>query len=205
MLLCRRVSFVLLIFMSMVCGPKPGPEEVSGPPEWVINPPQNPNYLYVIGIATSWDLSLAHYRARLEARQELNGYIEGWLRGMLCRIAEEEGCGDMDFGDMDFIAPVAPDNPIDQIILRLFPPPPLSSPLPPLGQVVKQSVCREGRRWRVYVLMEIPVREIYKEVYKALNTVIEPDNRRIYQRFLRELEEKLEFLQNYAPKRPLKR
>lgn len=62
-------------------------------PEEFLNLPNDPNFLYGAGTATSRDLQIALDNAKLSGRGEIVTTLEAKYQGLTKRFAEETGTG----------------------------------------------------------------------------------------------------------------
>jgi hypothetical protein len=154
----------------------PTPEEVPGIPDWFLNPPKDPNYLYATGTAKSKDIQDATLDATNVARLEIVNQIQTKVSGLFKRFREEVGAGE----DADLL-------PLTQSISKS-----VASELLTMSTPAKKDVKKEGIHYRAYVMMEMPI----GETNTALVTKIKA-NRVMYTRFrasqaFKELEEEVE-------------
>lgn len=138
---------VLLLFVigMFACGAKPEPEPIdSGTevnvPEWYLNPPQDPDFLFTPATATSRDLQLATNKASHQARVELATQLEAKVSGLSKNFVEEVGLGD----DSEVLSQF---NEVSKIVVSTT----LNG-----SRVSKTKVYTEGGIYRSYVLMELP-------------------------------------------------
>jgi len=139
---------VLLLFIvgMFACGGKPEPEPIMGGeevnvPEWYLNPPQDPDYLFSAATASSRDLQLATDKAKQQARADLAAQLEAKVQGLTKKFEEEVGLGD----DAEFLSQFT------QVSKTV-----VSTTLTGT-RVNKTKVLTEGGLYRSYVLMELPV------------------------------------------------
>ena len=145
----RFVSMIVLLLLVVgmfACGGKPEPEPIMGGeevnvPEWYLNPPQDPDYLFSPATASSRDLQLATDKAKQQARAELAAQLEAKVQGLTKKFEEEVGLGE----DAEFLSQFTQ---VSKTVVSTT----LSG-----TRVSKTKVLTEGGLYRSYVLMELPV------------------------------------------------
>jgi len=94
------ISLVLILVTIIVgCGgtqktgitPPATSAVIESAPEWFLTPPQDPNFLFATGTATSRDMQLARDKASDAARMEIVKSIETHFDGLSKRFQEEVG------------------------------------------------------------------------------------------------------------------
>ena len=118
-------------------------EEAISVPDWFLNPPEDPNYLYSPVTATSKDLQLAIDTAKHQGQVDVTQQLQTKVSGMFKRFREEVGAGE----DAELIAQTtsASKAVVSETINGC--------------KASKQEVKKEGTVYRAYVLMEMPIGE----------------------------------------------
>lgn len=110
-------------------------------PDWFMNVPKDPNFLYGAKTATSQDLQLALDKAATDARAEIARQVEIKVDGLQKRFQEETGTN----ADAQLLEQFTQAN---KTVVSTS----LSG-----TQVTKQKQVKDGNLWRAYVLVEYPV------------------------------------------------
>jgi len=132
-------------------------------PEWFLNPPEDPNYLYATGTHKGPDLGFAREAATQAGRLEIANQIQTRIMGLFKRFHEEVGTGE----DAEFTA-------ITTAISKAV----VSETLN-LSRPAKQDVkMEESVHYRVYVLMEMPIGLANTALMKEIKA-----NRNMYTQF----------------------
>ncbi len=126
------------------CGgsqPAAQPAPTSDVPDWYMNPPTDPNFLFAPNSATSQDMQLAIDKSTTGARTEIGRKMEVWVQGLQKKFEEEVGTGDNTQLLSQF---TQASKTVVSTTLN--------------GSSVKsQKTVREGNLWRAYVLMQLPI------------------------------------------------
>ena len=136
------LSLFIAFFIFSCAGPKTLTDVSEGDvPEWYSNMPQDQNYLYARGTATSLDLQLADTKATNFARQEMGRQINANLKSILKNFQEETGFGE----DTQLIQQFsnASKTVVDNSISGCTP--------------YKHKHIKDGKMWRVYSLVQYPI------------------------------------------------
>ena len=97
------ITVILALAFLVGCGGKkqtatltPGPtkETMENIPNWYMNPPTDPNFIFATGTATSRDMQLARDKAEDQARMGIAKTIETKFNGLSKRFQEEVGTGE---------------------------------------------------------------------------------------------------------------
>ncbi len=131
-------------------------------PDWFVNPPSDPNYLYAANTQTSQDLQLAIDKATTGARSEIGRQIEAKLKSLQKKFTEETGSGE------------------DAQLLQMFSQAEKTIVSTTLSgsKIKKQKQIRDGKMWRSYVLVEYPIGAANEAFLKQLKK-----NQQMYTRF----------------------
>lgn len=136
-------AIVLLSVTLFNCG---GQKELSQAdtgniPEWYLNPPTDPNYIFVARTSTSRDMQLAFDKATTDARAEIGRVVETNIQGLQKKFDEEVGVGE------------------NSTLLQQFTSAQKTVVSTSLNgsQVKKQEISKDGEVWRAYVLVEYPI------------------------------------------------
>ncbi|MGD1046298.1 MAG: LPP20 family lipoprotein [Bacteroidota bacterium] len=139
------ISFLIVALSIMLigCG---GPKSLQSTdtgnvPDWFMNVPKDPNFLYGAKTATSQDLQLALDKAATDARAEIARQVEIKVEGLQKRFQEETGTS----ADAQLLDQFTQAN---KTVVSTS----LSG-----TQVTKQKQLQDGSLWRAYVLVEYPV------------------------------------------------
>ena len=139
------LSLSLFFILSIVgCGggDKPLPKTDTGNvPEWFMNPPEDPNYVFSAKTSTSKDMQLALDKATTDARAEIARTIEVRIQGFQKKFDEEVGVGQ------------------DSELLQMFTQATKTVVSQSLSgsKVEKKHVEKDGNNWRAYVLVSYPI------------------------------------------------
>lgn len=134
---------ILLALITVNCG---GNKQISQTdegdiPDWYLNAPTDPNYIFSARTATSTDMQLAVDKATTDGRAEVGRVVETKIEGLQKKFDEEVG---------------TPDN---ATLLQQFTSAQKTVVSTSLSgsQVKKQEIYKDGETWRAYVLVEYPV------------------------------------------------
>jgi hypothetical protein len=131
-------------------------------PEWFVHPPKDDNRLLAVSTATSQDLQTAIDKARQDSRLEIARQIDVRMAGLSKRFVEETGLND------------------DAELLGMFTQVSKSVVSDSLtgSRISKQQLGREGKVYRAYVLMEMPIGEANARFVEKIRA-----QERLYTRF----------------------
>ena len=110
-------------------------------PDWFMNVPKDPNFIYAAKTATSQDMQLAFDKASTDARAELGRQVEIKVEGLQKRFQEETGTN----ADAQLLDQFTQAN---KTVVSTS----LSG-----SRITKQRQVKDGNLWRAYVLVEYPV------------------------------------------------
>lgn len=110
-------------------------------PEWYLNPPSDPNYIFVPKTATSKDMQLAVDKATTDARAEVGRIVETKIEALQKKFDEEVGVAENSTLLQQFTS-------ASKTVVSTS----LSG-----SQVKKKEVLKDGETWRAYVLVEYPI------------------------------------------------
>jgi len=116
-------------------------ETIKGIPDWYNKPPQDPNFMFSKGTATSRDMQLAVDKASDAARMELAKAIETRFEGLSKRFQEEVGTT-IEAQYLDQFTQ-ATKSIVSQVLTG--------------AQVEESEILTESGIFRAYVLMKMPV------------------------------------------------
>ncbi len=110
-------------------------------PDWYMNPPQDPNYLYAANTQSSQDMQLAVDKATAAARTDIGRQIELRIQGLQKRFTEETGTGN------------------DAQLLQMFTEAEKTVVSTTLNgsHVKSHKISKDANLWRAYVLVEYPI------------------------------------------------
>ncbi len=148
-----RLIIILVLFLSLSliigCGgtkkqgitPPATKDVIKSAPDWYLNPPQDPNYIFATGTATSRDMQLARDKAADAARMDIAKTIETRFNGLSKRFQEEVGTAeDAQYLDMFTQATKA----VVSTVLSGV-------------NIDKTDIGAEGGVYRAWVLMKMPL------------------------------------------------
>ena len=168
-------------FLLVSCAGGPPKGEVGPVPEWYLNPPQDPDFLYAPATETSKDLGLAVRKARTSGRAELASQLEVRLQALRKKFTEEVGAGE----DSELLSQYS--EVIKEVVSQVL-----------VGsRTAKQDVRKEGMVYRAYVLMELPIGAANKALVDRIKA-----REYLYTRFrasqsFQELEKEVEKFEEY--------
>lgn len=138
------VLFSAALFIFIGCGsstvdlPK---TDVGDIPEWFLNPPTDPNYLYAVSTETSRDLQMAVDKATTSARTDISRQVEIKVSGLEKQFKEEIG--------------VAEDS---QLLQQFTQASKTVTNQSLTGSKVKEKkIIKDGNTFRAYILVEYPI------------------------------------------------
>jgi len=120
-------------------------------PNWFVNPPQDPNYLYVPAIAMAKDPKLATMKATAIGRNDLASQIDIHIEGLRRRVQEKTGESEDSQLILHFI----------QVTRQM------SSPLRSIV-IMEESTKKEDGIYRACVLMAMPLGAFKEELLARL-------------------------------------
>jgi hypothetical protein len=136
------ISILVVILLVGCGGQKPMQATDTGDvPEWFMNVPSDPNYIYAAKTATSQDLQLAFDKATTDARVEIGRQTEVKVEGLQKRFQEETGTNT----DAQLLDQMTQAN---KTVVSTS----LSG-----SKITKQARVKDGNLWRAYVLVEYPL------------------------------------------------
>ncbi len=162
------VSLFIIALVSMAllscAGGKKGLQDVQEGevPDWFVNTPQDPNFLFAATTATSQDLQLAIDKATTSARAEIGRQTDVKIQALQKRFDEEVGLGQ------------------DAQLLQQFTSATKTVVSTSLSgsRVSKQKQVKDGNLWRAYVLVEYPIGAANEALMKQIQ-----NNNQMYTRF----------------------
>jgi hypothetical protein len=131
-------------------------------PEWYVDPPENDNHLIGVASASSLDLQTAVDKAKQDGRVEIARQLDIRMTGMSKRFVEETGLND------------------DAELLGMFTQVSKSVVSDSLtgSRVAKQQMDRDGKGYRAYVMVEMPIGEANARFVEKIKS-----QERLYTRF----------------------
>jgi len=121
--------------------PPATPAAIDSAPKWFLTPPQDPNFLFATGTATSRDMQLARDKASDAARMDMSKSIETRFEGLSKRFQEEVGTA-MEAQYLDQFTQ-ASKAVVSQVLTGV--------------SIDQSTVANEGGVFRFYVLLKMPV------------------------------------------------
>ncbi len=121
-------------------------------PEWFVNTPQDPNYLFAATTSSSRDLQIAIDKAVVAARAEIGRQTDVRIQALQKRFDEEVGIGD------------------DSELLQSFTSAAKTVVSTSLAgsRISKQKQSKDGNLWRSYVLVEYPIGAANEALMEAI-------------------------------------
>jgi len=137
---CLLITMSLMLFGCSSQQSLQGTDE-GNIPDWFLNIPKDPNFIYAAKTATSQDLQLAFDKATTDARAEVGRQVEIKVEGLQKRFQEETGSNT----DAQLLDQFTQAN---KTVVSTS----LSG-----SRATKQKQVKDGDLWRAYVLVEYPV------------------------------------------------
>lgn len=136
--------FTLVVLLLVGCGsskvdlPK---TDLGDIPEWYLNPPSDPNYIFAVSTETSRDLQMAVDKATTGARADIARQVEVKMSGLEKQFKEEIGSGE----DSQLLSQFtqATKTVTNQTLTG--------------SKVKEKKVVKDGSSYRAYVLAEYPI------------------------------------------------
>lgn len=119
-------------------------------PDWYLNKPEDPNFLYAPATATSQDMQLAVDKAVQAGRADIGRQVEIKIQGLQKRFQEETGVGE----DAQLL------DQMTQASKTV-----VSTSLTGSKEINKK-IIKDGKMWRAYVLVQYPLGAA-QEAFKA--------------------------------------
>jgi len=145
-------------------------------PDWFLNIPSDPSYMYAVAMGSSSQMDMAMLNAKNDARTDLTNQLEVKVSGMFKRFREEVGAGeDAEYSSMS----TAVSKEVYSEVLSG-------------AKLSKQEILQEGKQYKNYVLFELPIAAINAAVIDKVKA-----NKNMYTRFkasqgFKELESEVE-------------
>ncbi len=133
-------TLILCVFYLTNCGGS-SQTNISNIPEWFLNTPNDPNYIFAPARGQSKDLQLAIDKATTDGRAEVARQIETKLQGLQKKFDEEVGVGE----DATLLQQFTQAN---KTVVSTV----LSG-----SSVIKKSVFEKGSLYEAYVLVQYPI------------------------------------------------
>jgi hypothetical protein len=166
----KPISFLILIGMIAIfivgCGggklQTTEEKQLSNLPDWYMDVPQDPNYLYAAATATSKDMQLAVDKAKQQARLDVESQLDIKMKNLTKKFDEEVGLNE----DSELLASYiqASKSVVSATLQGL--------------QVEKQEIMTEGALFRAYVLTQLPWGEARAGMLQKIK-----ENQNLYTRF----------------------
>ena len=156
--------------------PTPSEETVENVPDWFLSPPEDPNYLFGSGTATSRSMQMAVDKATTAARGNIASTLESKFEGLTKRFQEE--VGEASESQMLTQFTQAQKEVVSQVLRGV--------------STREREIKKEETIYRAYVLMNMPVGQAAAELMSKIS-----ENEEMYTRFratqaFDELEEEVE-------------
>ena len=159
----NSVAVGCLVLAVVGCTSAPQPRTQSTPlpvsktdlgeqPEWFLQTPQAPDYLYASATQISKDMQVALDKATMAGREEISRQLETKLETLRKRFQEETGVGSESSLLQNF------DQSGKEVASEAL-----------TGSYAKSKrTVREGQVWRAYVLVEYPIGEANRSLMKKI-------------------------------------
>ena len=131
-------------------------------PDWYNNPPEDPNFIYAVGTATSQDLPMAADKATASARAEIARVAEARVQALQKKFDEEVG--------------LTTDAQLQQMFTQASKT--VVSTLLSGSRLKKQEQSKVGDLWRSYVLLDYPIGAANQTLVQQIR-----NNQQMYTRF----------------------
>ncbi len=169
-----RVSLCSILFAALLfaaCGsskdatdltPRASDKTIEQAPDWFLETPEDPNYLFATATSTSRDMQVAVNKAQTTARGQIAEQLETKFEGLTKQFQEEVGVGD----DSELLEQYtqAYKSVVSQVLHG--------------SSTRERHITTEGGIYRAYVLMEMPIGEASQALMSQLEA-----NRDMYTRF----------------------
>jgi len=134
-------SITLVFFLFNCGGGSSSQTNIDNVPEWYLNPPNDPNYLFGKATSQSKDMQLAIDKAALDGRADIGRQVELKLQGLQKKFDEEVGVGE------------------NSTLLQQFTQATKSvmSTVLSGSQIIKNPIFEEDGLYKAYVLVQYPV------------------------------------------------
>ncbi len=131
-------------------------------PDWYMNVPQDPNYLFAANSQTSQDMQMATDKSVSAGRAEIGRQLDVRMQGLQKRFAEETGIGS------------------DAQLLQMFTQAEKTVVSTTLNgsRIKDQKMIKDGNLWRSYVLIEYPMGAANEALMNQIR-----NNNQMYTRF----------------------
>ncbi len=178
------LCFLVLVLLVLGCASKGvtkvGEIEI---PDWYLNPQTSPDYIYGKATSTSQDLQLAIDKAKQGARLDIAENLGSHIMALIKKFDEE--VGGVEEGELLTQFTQVSKNVVDQTLVG--------------SRENKTKIKEEGKGYRAFVLMELPIGKAREELLKQLYS---SENENLYTRFrasqsFQELKEEIESLRKY--------
>lgn len=146
----QLIAVLLVIILIAGCGSTKPPATTTTPaskdiisaiPDWATNVPQDPNFIFANGTATSRDMQLAKDKASSSARMTIAKSVEVRMNGLSKRFQEEVGTAE-DSQYLDMFTQASKEV-VDLTLTGVV--------------TEKTKIMNEGGIFRVYVLLKLPI------------------------------------------------
>ena len=137
------VPFMFIVVLLAGCGGSQPAQQApaSDVPDWYMNIPSDPNFLFAAKAAPSADMQLAIEKATAECRADISRQMEVKVQSLVKKFDEEVGTGN----DTQLLSQFTSAS--KQVTSNVL-----------SGSKVKtQKVNKEGSMYRAYVLMQLPI------------------------------------------------
>lgn len=148
-----RLRFLGILLLGIVlfgCGGSDSYSDQDNVPEWFLNEPEDPDYVYAANSATSQQMQTALDKATTDARGDLAAGLETKIESMTKSFTEEVG------DDLRQQYTEAQKEITSQVLRGTTP-------------KEKEVFQEDDGTWRAFVLMELPVGEAAEEFLSKMN------------------------------------
>lgn len=180
------LSIVLVILLIAGCGSSR--ETVRSAPDWYLDLPEDPNYIFAAVTSTSRDMQVAVDKAQADGRNEIAQQLELRMSGLTKRFQEEVGL-DEDSELLEQFTNVYKAV-VDQVLHGTRP--------------SQREILEEGNTFRAYVLMEMPIGQANQALMQRIR-----QNENMYTRFraseaFEELEKEIERYEEWRERQEIR-
>ena len=134
----------------------------TGIPDWFLNIPEDPNYMYAVTTTVNKNLEMGLDTAKHQAKADLTSQLETKVAGMFKRFREDIGAGEE--AELTAMATAVTKEVYSDVLSGAKP--------------LKQEVLKEGNLYNVYLLYELPIGSANVAVVDKVKA-----NKNLYTRF----------------------
>ena len=134
--------------------PTPSKEVIKKAPDWFLDLPENKNYFYGVGTATSRDMQVGLSKARITAQADLAQQLTTHLGNLTKQFQEETGLG----SDSELLTQFSATTKAvaDETLIG--------------SKEDQREIMSEDQIYRVYVLMSLPLGKVNERLMKKIKS-----------------------------------